>query len=222
MLILKIITTVAFASMNITSLLLAIYALMNFKEIGDLKIFIILPILSFIDSFSLILFGHLFDNENAFVIFSEYFQIIFLNYELAIIIFFYLNIILKVKNNSIKIIPIITTSIFIILRYLNGLNISTDYLPIIVIIEALIVNICFGFLVSRKIKDDEIIIKQSSNEINKGLFLFVNTTAPYYLVINYLDNHQEIAAKYLNFIGSFGYTILFYHIYKAIKCYRLK
>ncbi|MEY4660698.1 MAG: hypothetical protein RLZZ42_650, partial [Bacteroidota bacterium] len=80
--------------MNITSLLLAIYALMNFKEIGDLKIFIILPILSFIDSFSLILFGYLFDNENAFVIFSEYFQIIFLNYELAIIIFFYLNIIL--------------------------------------------------------------------------------------------------------------------------------
>ena len=222
MLILKIITTVAFASMNITSLLLAIYALMNFKEIGDLKIFIILPILSFIDSFSLILFGYLFDNENAFVIFSEYFQIIFLNYELAIIIFFYLNIILKVKNNSIKIIPIITTSIFILLRYLNGLNISTDYLPIIVIIEALIVNICFGFLVSRKIKDDEIIIKQSSNEINKGLFLFVNTTAPYYLVINYLDNHQEIATKYLNFIGSFGYTILFYHIYKAIKCYRLK
>jgi len=208
--------------MNITSLLLAIYALMNFKEIGDLKIFIILPILSFIDSFSLILFGYLFDNENAFVIFSEYFQIIFLNYELAIIIFFYLNIILKVKNNSIKIIPIITTSIFILLRYLNGLNISTDYLPIIVIIEALIVNICFGFLVSRKIKDDEIIIKQSSNEINKGLFLFVNTTAPYYLVINYLDNHQEIATKYLNFIGSFGYTILFYHIYKAIKCYRLK
>jgi len=204
--------------MNIISLLLAIYCLMNFKKIGELKIFILLPILSFIDSSSLILIGQILRNQNAFVSFSEYFQIIFLNFELAIITIFYLNIVLKVKNILFNFVPIITSSIFLFLRYFNGLNISTDYLPIIVIIEALIVNICFGFLVARKIKEDELTIKQSNTEINKGLFLFVNTTAPYYIAINYLDNHQEITVIYLNFIGSFGYIILFYHIYKAIKC----
>lgn len=204
--------------MNIISLLLAIYCLMNFKKIGELKIFILLPILSFIDSSSLILIGQILRNQNAFVSFSEYFQIIFLNFELAIITIFYLNIVLKVKNILFNFVPIITSSIFLFLRYFNGLNISTDYLPIIVIIEALIVNICFGFLVARKIKEDELTIKQSNTELNKGLFLFVNTTAPYYIAINYLDNHQEIAVRYLNFIGSFGYIILFYHIYKAIKC----
>jgi len=191
---------------------------MNFKKIGELKIFILLPILSFIDSSSLILIGQILRNQNAFVSFSEYFQIIFLNFELAIITIFYLNIVLKVKNILFNFVPIITSSIFLFLRYFNGLNISTDYLPIIVIIEALIVNICFGFLVARKIKEDELTIKQSNTEINKGLFLFVNTTAPYYIAINYLDNHQEITVIYLNFIGSFGYIILFYHIYKAIKC----
>ncbi len=204
--------------MNIISLLLAIYCLMNFKKIGELKIFILLPILSFIDSSSLILIGQILRNQNVFVSFSEYFQIIFLNFELAIITIFYLNIVLKVKNILFNFVPIITSSIFLFLRYFNELNISTDYLPIIVIIEALIVNICFGFLVARKIKEDELTIKQSNTEINKGLFLFVNTTAPYYIAINYLDNHQEITVIYLNFIGSFGYIILFYHIYKAIKC----
>jgi len=204
--------------MNIISLLLAIYCLMNFKKIGELKIFILLPILSFIDSSSLILIGQILRNQNVFVSFSEYFQIIFLNFELAIITIFYLNIVLKVKNILFNFVPIITSSIFLFLRYFNALNISTDYMPIIVIIEALIVNICFGFLVARKIKEDELTIKQSNTEINKGLFLFVNTTAPYYIAINYLDNHQEITVIYLNFIGSFGYIILFYHIYKAIKC----
>ena len=208
--------------MNIISLLLAIYGVTNFKKIGDIKIFILLPILSFIDSSSLIIVGQLLRSQNTFIVFSEYFQIIFLNFELSIIIIFYLNIIFKVKNNLLILVPLITSSIFLMLRHLNSLNLSTDYLPIIVIIEALVVNVCFGFLVSRKIQEDEIVIKPSTSELNKGLFLFVNITAPYYLVINYIDNHQEIAGKFLNFIGSFGYIILFYHIFKAIKCYRLK
>jgi transposase len=79
------------------------------------------------------------------------------------------------------------------------------------------VNIFFGILISYKIKEDGIEISQWENKINNGFFLFINTTTPYYLTINYLDNHQEVATTYLNFIGSFGYIILFYHIYKAKK-----
>jgi hypothetical protein len=208
--------------MNIFSLSVAIYGLINIKKLGNIKIFILLPILSFIDSFSLILFTQLLNYENIFIVFSEYFQIIFLNYELAIIIIFYLNTILKVKSKLFYLIPIITALIFLSLRYFSGQNIANDYLPIIVIIEALIIDTCFGIIISRKLKEDKPIINHWENQINKGFFLFVNTTAPYYLIINYIENHKGIAATSLNFIGSFGYIILFYHIYKAIKCSLLK
>lgn len=207
--------------MNIVSLSLAIYGLINIKKLGDLKIFILLPVLSFIDSFSLILLGQILGNKNNFLFFSEYFQIFFLNLELSIIIIFYFNYIFEIKSKLYYIIPSIITIFFLILNYFSGQNIADDYLPVIVVIEALFVNICFGVLFSLKIKQDKLIISQWANEINKGFFLFVNTTAPYYLIINYWDNQQEILATYLNFIGSIGYIILFYHIYKAIKCYQL-
>jgi hypothetical protein len=208
--------------MNIFSLSLAIYGILNIKKIGNLKIFILLPILSFIDSFSLILLTQILDHKNAFLLFSEYFQLIFLNYELAIIIIFYLNTIFKIKNKLINSVPIITASLLLALRYFSGQNIVDNYLPIFVATEALIVDICFVFLISKKIKEDKTILDISENQINKGFFLFVNTTAPYYLVINYINYFQERSANFLNFIGSFGYIILFYHIYKAIKCSLLK
>jgi hypothetical protein len=219
--VLKILSNIAFGNMNIVSLSLAIYGLINIKKLGDLKIFILLPVLSFIDSFSLILLGQILGNKNNFLFFSEYFQIFFLNLELSIIIIFYFNYIFEIKSKLYYIIPSIITIFFLILNYFSGQNIADDYLPVIVVIEALFVNICFGVLFSLKIKQDKLIISQWANEINKGFFLFVNTTAPYYLIINYWDNQQEILATYLNFIGSIGYIILFYHIYKAIKCYQL-
>ena len=208
--------------MNIFSLSLAIYGILNIKKIGNLKIFILLPILSFIDSFSLILLTQILDHKNAFLLFSEYFQLIFLIFELAIIFIFYLNTIFKLKNNLIYSVPIVIASLLLALRYFSGQNIVNNYLPLFVVIEALIVDICFGFLIFKKIKNDKSIISISENQINTGFFLFVNTTAPYYLVINYINNFEKSPVTFLNFIGSFGYIILFYHIYKAIKCSLLK
>ena len=207
--------------MNIFSFSLAIYGFVNFKKLRDLKIFILIPALSFIDSFSLILLTQIFGQKNSFYVFSEYFQIVYLSSELGIIIIFYLKSILRIQFKFYYFISIIITAILLSLRYFLGLNIAIDYLPIFVIIESLIVNIFFGILISHKIKEDGIEISQWANKLNNGFFLFVNTTTPYYLTINYLDNHQEVATTYLNFIGSFGYIILFYHIYKAKKCYLL-
>ena len=208
--------------MNIFSLLLAIYGLINFKKIGDLKVFLLLPILSFIDSFSLILLTNLLDRQTTFLIFSSYFQIIFLVTELAVIIFFYMQIFLRIKSQSFYLIPVITIIILLSVRFFMEINIANDYLPVFVVIESVIINICFGMLIARKFKDDNLKISLWANQINKGLFLFVNTTAPYYLVNNFFDTHQDILNRYLNFIGSLGYIILFYHIYKAKKCYQLK
>jgi len=208
--------------MNIFSLALAIYSMINIKKLGNLKIFLLLPILSFIDSFSLILLTQILDYKNTFQVFSEYFQIIFLNYELAIIIIFYLKIVLDKKNKLFYSVPIFTSSILLLFRFFSGQNIVNDYLPFFVVIEALIVDICFGVLIYKKIKKEKSILRNWEDQINKGFFLFVNTTAPYYLVINYIDNYQEVAATSLNFIGSFGYIILFYHIFKATKCSPLK
>ena len=207
--------------MNIFSLSLAIYGLINFKKLGDIKIFILIPALSFIDSFSLIFLTQILGQKNSFYIFSEYFQIVFLSLELAIIIIFYLKFILKIKFRFYYALSFTITMLFLSLKHFMALNIAIDYLPAFVIIESLIVNIFFGVLISHKIKENGLIISEWANEINKGFFLFVNTTTPYYLIINYLDNHQEVASTYLNFIGSFGYIILFYHIYKATKCYLL-
>ena len=219
--ILKFITGIAHPIMNIASLLLAIYGLINIKKFGDLRVFILLPILSFIDSFSLLIFLYIVDQPNTFVTFSEYFQIIFLNSELFIIIIFYSKIFTKVKFKFHYLILIITTLIFLLLRYFRGINIANNYLPIFVVMETLIINISFGKLIIQNAKEERFIISKFTNEINKGFFLFINTTAPYYLIINYLDNHQETLVNYLSFIGNLGYVILFFHIYKAIKCSQL-
>jgi len=208
--------------MNIFSLLLAIYGILNFKKLGNLKIFVLLAILSFVDSFSLILLVRILDYPNTFNIFSEYFQIFFLNYELAIIVIFYLNIGLKIKNKLFYLLPIITTLVLLSVRYVSGQNILDNYLAIFVITEALIIDICFGILIIKKIKVDSSILSDSENHINKGFFLFVNTTAPYYLVINNIYKYEKEAITAFSFIGSFGYLILFYHIYKAVKCSLLK
>lgn len=207
--------------MNIFSLLLTIYGLKNIQKLGDLKIFILIPLLSFIDSASLILLTQILNYKNSFYIFTEYFQIIFLCTEILTIIIFYLNFFLKIKYKFYYLISIITTVIFLSLRHFMDVKISIDYLPAFVIIESLIVNVFFGVLISYKIKNDGLQISQWANEINKGFFLFVNTTAPFYLIINNLGDYQEILLTYLSFIGSFGYLILFYHIYKATKCYLL-
>ena len=207
--------------MNIFSLLLAIYGLINIKNLREFKIFILIPALSFIDSFSLILLTQILDRKNLFFIFSEYYQIIYLSTELALIIFFYLKIILSINFRIFYLISTITTLIFLLFRYFLGMNIATDYLPGFVVIESLIVNIFFGVLISHQIKEDGIKISPWENELNKGFFLFVNTTTPYFLIINYWVNQQEIISTYLNFIGSIGYIILFYHIYKAKKCHLL-
>lgn len=220
-LILKILSSIANLSMNIFSFSLTIYCFINYKKLGDLRIFILLPALSFVDSFSLIILTQILSQKNSFYIFSEFFQIVYLCIELAIIIFFYLKNILRVQFKFYYFTSIIVIVILLSLRYFLGLNVAIDYLPLFVVIESLIVNIFFGVLISYKIKEDGIEISQWVNEINNGFFLFVNTTTPYYLTINYLDNHQEVATTYLNFIGSFGYIILFYHIYKAKKCYLL-
>ena len=174
--------------MNIFSFSLAIYGFINFKKLRDLKIFILIPALSFVDSFSLIFLTQILDQKNSFYVFSEYFQIVYLSSELAIIIIFYLKSILRIQFKFYYFISIIITIILLSLRYFLGLNIAIDYLPIFVVIESLIVNIFFGILISYKIKEDGIEISQWANIINNGLFLFVNTTTPYYLTINYLDN----------------------------------
>lgn len=222
MIVLKYLSNFGYLLMNFSSLSLAIYGLINIKKLGDLKIFVWLPILSFIDSFSLILFVTVLDQQKTFLFFSSYFQIIYLISELAIIIFFYSRIIFNVKSKSFYFITIIILFLLLSSRYFTDVHIANDYLPVFVVIEALIINICFGILISHKFKDDSFNIGVWANHINKGLFLFINTTSPYYLVNNFFDTNEEILNTYLNFIGSLGYIILFYHIYKAKKCYQLK
>ena len=157
--------------MNIFSLFLTFYGLKNIQKLGDLKFFIVIPLLSFIDSASLILLTQILNYRNAFYIFSEYFQIIFLSIELATIIIFYLNFFLKIKFKFYYLISVTTTVIFLSLRHFMAVNISIDYLPAFVIIESLIVNVFFGVLVSYKIKNDGLQTSQWANEINKGFFL---------------------------------------------------
>lgn len=221
MIILKFLSNISVWSMNIFSLLLTIYGLKSINKIENLKIFILIPLLSFIDSLSLVFFTQILDRKNLFYNFSEYFQIIYLCTELSLIILFYLRFILKIRFRLYYFISIISITIFLFLKYFTKLNIAVDYLPAFVVIETLIVNIFFGIIFSHRIKEDGIIIEQWQNKLNQGFFLFVNITAPYYLIINYLDHYQNVIATYLNFIGSFGYIILFYHIYKSMKCYQL-
>jgi hypothetical protein len=204
--------------MSGSGLFLAIYGITKKKSLDYLRIFTFIAFMSFIDTFSLILFYIIFRSEEMFNVFSDYFQIFYLSTELIAIIFFYSNIILKTPSKHFYSITIISATILLLSNYLFKFNLFERYNSTFVILEVILINSCFGFILIKSLNNDKSFASKAQNEINKGLFIFINITAPYFLISDYLELHKTIITTYTKFINDIGYLILFFQIYKAHRC----
>lgn len=217
MYVLKFITNITHLLMCIAGLVLAIYGFSKQQKQGYMKMFNLIALLSFIDTLSLIVFYLIFKSENIFNVFSDYFQILYLSTELITIAFFYLNIIRKTSNKHFFKSISISAFILVSINYFFDLNVFEEYYSLFVIIEVIIINACFGFILINSFDNEKPFISNPQIEINKGLFIFINITAPYYLVNDYLELHKTILTTYTKFINDIGYIILFIQIYKAYR-----
>ena len=199
--------------MFITGLMSSYYGIKHIRKNNDLIGFILLPILSSIDSATYLYYAIIKFNKPAFITFSNYTQIFYLGLELIVITAFFLKI--NITNR------IILRRYICILSILSSIIILLDILKYeidiyIIISELLIVNIfSVKYFLSYydRIKSEIVLY----HYIVSGLFIFINITAPYYIIQNNLESNTPYILSYINFINDLGYTILFVSIIKEIK-----
>jgi hypothetical protein len=112
---------------------------------------------------------------------------------------------------------IIAFTVAVLFCLLNQNNPFIEFYLIFIITEVVVVNICFGILMIKQVKYDGIIIHKYEILIAKGIFIFINLTAPYYVISNYLGPKYNQLTQLLNPINDIGYIILFFMFFKAFK-----
>jgi len=200
-----------------TSLFALFNGLKIFKKSNLIKLFTLLILLSFLDGLSYFFLVDIFLKEEIFHEISPIIQGSYLYIEFITICIFFTAVL---TNNLIKtalkgIIIIFTISVLFCLIIQN--NPFTEFYLIFVITEVVIVNICFGMLMIKQIKYDTLRIQKFKILIGKGFFIFINLTAPYYVISDYLGPKYNQLTQLLNPINDIGYIILFFMFFKAFK-----
>lgn len=199
--------------MLISSITSAYFGLRYFKRIKPLRGFLIISILSSIDSLSYLYLAIIKSNKASFIIFSEYTQLIYLAIELYVITDFLIRTTKKDNNISYKH-SLLTFILPFTLVLINYLYFHIDFL--IVILELFIINI-FSikyFLNYYNTTDSN---RNKNKYLIAGLFIFINITAPYYIIQSKIESNAPYIMSYINFINDLGYIILFISIIKEIK-----
>ncbi len=193
-----------------------------FKNLGFLKLILILCILSFLDTLSFSIFHELGKRNDIFINTAVFTQNVFIITELVSIIIFYSNTSLKPKMSiSIFLISTITIAVIMFLKMTNPYRIISIELPIL-IFEVIFVNFFSGLFFLKNIEYNKSEFPKEFQIINKGFFIFINLTAPYYLISSLIVNNLSPLILALNFINDISYSILFYQFIKAFRCLQVK
>ena len=138
-------------------------------------------------------------------------------------------IILKFCGNIIKskyysiiinVIILIVSVLFIFFQFYNVNFFEKNYL-ILTSLEIIIVNISASKILIGEINDTILNYSRSVIILIRGLFIFINFTAPYYIISSYLGNDKNNLTNMLNIINDLGYIIFFIALYKSYKCYQI-
>ena len=193
-----------------------------FKNLGFLKLILILCILSFLDTLSFSIFHELGKRNDIFINTAVFTQNVFIITELVSIIIFYSNTSLKPKMSiSIFLISTITIAVIMFLKMTNPYRIISIELPIL-IFEVIFVNFFSGLFFLKNIEYNKSEFPKEFQIINRGFFIFINLTAPYYLISSLIVNNLSPLILALNFINDISYSILFYQFIKAFRCLQVK
>lgn len=173
-----------------------------------------LSIISIIDSITYIYLVVIKQDKSLFINLSRYTQFVYQFLEIIIILHFYL-ITESEKSKLLKFsnLTTIVCSLILILIFLNYSEKEIYFTVIeLAIVNFFSIRFFFSEFNSNNYKE------RSFKFILFGLFIFVNFTAPYYIIENKLEINHPLIIQSLNFISDIGYTILFAFINKQIKC----
>lgn len=199
--------------MLIASITCVYFGLRNYKNTKHLRGFLVLSILSSIDTISYVYVAIIRLNKNSFSTLSEYTQIIYLVIEIYVIINFLTRATLKDNNISYKYSFLIFLLPFTLIL-INYLYFDINFL--IVMIELVVINF-FSIKFFLNQYKTTCVSRNRNRYLISGLFIFINITAPYHIIQSRIETNAPFIMNYINFINDLGYVILFSSIIKEIK-----
>lgn len=177
-----------------------------------------LCIFSLIDSLLYLYFVIISNEINSFLSISKWTQLVYIFIEFFIISNFLFEINnIRYKKNLIKVISFISILVFCV-TFINKWNFKEYYYTIITLIEFVFINILgirYLLIISPYILD------QKSKEVSiivKGIFLFINISSPYFIIIQFISNEPNSILSSLSFISDIAYTIFFSYLIKSLQC----
>jgi hypothetical protein len=206
--------------MQVLSFIVLVKAIKYYKVTYPINIFIWVITLSVIDSLVFIFLTIILKDKILFLEIAKYLQSIYQLVE-CIIIFIYFSIILK--NDFLRFIikiVIMFLLLFFFISAIYGKNIFEENYLLIIIVQLLIVNACSCLIFIEEINGSNLDLKKSHVILSKGIFIFINFTAPYYIISKYLFKNLFFVHNYLNSINDIGYIIFFISLLKSYKCYQ--
>lgn len=195
--------------------------LLGFKIKHNEKLIIPFWLLSFfslLDSIIYIYFIIILRDINSYLSIIKWTQLCYILFEFFIIAIFLFEI------NNIKYVKIfkpLIIFIYIIILLItirNNWDFKEKYYTLITLIELTFINslgIRYLLIISPDNPD------QKSKKISilvRGIFLFINISSPYYIIIQFILKEPTSILSSLSFINDIAYTVFFFHLIKSIKC----
>lgn len=180
--------------------------------------FWLLSFFSLLDSIIYIYFIIILRDINTYLSIIKWTQLCYILFEFFIIAIFLfeINNIKYVKNFKLLIIFIYIIILLVTIR--NNWDFKEKYYTLITLIELTFINslgIRYLLIISPDNPD------QKSKKISilvRGIFLFINISSPYYIIIQFILREPTSILSSLSFINDIAYTVFFFHLIKSIKC----
>ena len=116
---------------------------------------------------------------------------------------------------------ILIVSVSFVSFQLSSVNFFEKNYLTLTILEIIIVNVSACKILIGEINNTNLKYPTSFIILIKGLFIFINFTAPYFVISSYLGSSQNNLTNMLNIINDLGYIIFFISLYKSYKCYQI-
>jgi hypothetical protein len=177
-----------------------------------------LSIFSLFDSILYLYFIIFHKDLNTYISISKWTQLCYIFFEFVIISNFLFEINNIKYKKALKLFIILISIIILFITFINNWNFKERYYSILTLIEIAFINslaIRYLLIISPDILD------QKSEKISilvRGIFLFINISSPYYIIIQFLLNEPNSILSSLSFLNDVAYTVFFTYLIKSLRC----
>ena len=155
---------------------------------------------------------------NTYNLISKWTQLCYILIEFFVISNFLLDINNVNYRKIIKRIIIFLLLTILFVTIINNWDFKEKYYTIITLLELIIINsLCIRYLLISS-PDNQDKINKKISTIVRGIFLFINISSPYYIIIQFILHEPYRILSSLSFINDIAYTVFFYHLIKSLKC----